>query len=411
MANITPRKNKDGKVISYRVRACVGRDEIDRQIFRTTTIQSPGLTPAKEMKEVKRLADEWEKKQRDEYEKNPASFKEAGAKERITFSRFVNEVWMPLNVENGKLTPSSVAFYKQMVKRPLEYFGKKRLRSIDAEAIQKYIRYLNVEAKTTGGKPLAKRTIFHEYATLRAILKAARRYRYILEDPTQELGPNDKPRKEKPKIDFLEPSEAQAFVAALEKEPLFWRTMMNVLLGLGLRRGEAVALQWQDITTSADGTHSLVVRRNVTMDKNAASKLHIGETKTGEERTLRLTNRIYSLLMALKQEQRTVYGSIIMPHAYIFNRAVSPYLPINPTEPTRWLSNFTKKSGIKSYSPHDLRHSAATLALESGASLKEVQDLLGHRDAAVTMTYYAGVTEEAKTRTVEGIERLLTAQQ
>ena len=66
-----------------------------------------------------------------------------------------------------------------------------------------------------------------------------------------------------------------------------------------------------------------------------------------------------------------------------------------------------KRHGLPDASPHDLRHSAATLALESGADLKQVQELLGHKDASTTLSFYAGVTEAAKRRTVEGIEGLL----
>ncbi len=60
-------------------------------------------------------------------------------------------------------------------------------------------------------------------------------------------------------------------------------------------------------------------------------------------------------------------------------------------------------------SARDLRHTAATLALEGGADLKQVQQLLGHKDPATTMRFYAGVTEEAeRSTTVQGIESVLS---
>ena len=100
---------------------------------------------------------------------------------------------------------------------------------------------------------------------------------------------------------------------------------------------------------------------------------------------------------------------MILPSAYIFCRAENPYKPIYPTEPTRWQSKFVKRHGLKNVSPHDLRHTAASLAIEAGASLKSVQMLLGHEDSATTMEFYAGITEQAQRKTVEGIESLLAS--
>ena len=96
-----------------------------------------------------------------------------------------------------------------------------------------------------------------------------------------------------------------------------------------------------------------------------------------------------------------------MPSAFIFCNEINPYMPLYPTEPTRHVAKFVKKYNLPNVSPHDLRHTAATLALESGANLKQVQTLLGHKDEATTMQFYAGVTDEAKRRTVEGIESIL----
>jgi integrase len=148
------------------------------------------------------------------------------------------------------------------------------------------------------------------------------------------------------------------------------------------------------------------VQRNVTIDRNAPEKYHVGPTKTEDVRTVPITQRVLTLLKQLKQEQENNFGKVF-PSAYVFNRSTDPYTPIYPTEPTRWQAKFTKRHNLPRVSPHDLRHTAATLALEAGANLKDVQNLLGHSDPATTMQFYAGVTEAAQRRTVDGIERLL----
>ena len=402
MATITAKKDKAGNVTAYKVKICLARDERYKQIQRTTTIKRPeGLTPAKERKEVERLAAEWERAQREEYEKT--SSKED--KTKITFADFVNKHWWPDHVEDGSHTPSTLSFYRHMTDDLLSYFGpRKRLAQIDAEAVKRYIKFCNTEAKTKRGEPYSAATVQHHFNTLRTILEYARRFHYINGEPCRDLTAKEKPRRDKKQIDFLAPDEAKAYLSALEREPLFWRAFMNLLITTGLRRGEAVGLQWGDIDPDK---LTITVQRNVTIDKGSPEKYHIGATKTGEVRTVPVSPRVLALLAALKKAQQDKYQAVLLPRAFIFCRTNEPYKPLYPTEPTRWQRKFTERHGLRKVSPHDLRHTAATLALEGGASLKQVQELLGHADPSTTMSFYAGVTEEAQRRTVEGIEKLL----
>lgn len=94
---------------------------------------------------------------------------------------------------------------------------------------------------------------------------------------------------------------------------------------------------------------------------------------------------------------------------FVFGSEKDAYTPIHPCTVTTWQRRFTKRHGLRPLSPHDLRHSAASLALEAGANLKDVQNLLGHADPSTTMQFYSGLTEERERKTVAGIERLLSA--
>lgn len=401
MATILEKKNKAGEVISYKIMVCVGRDECYKQIWRTTTIKRPeGLTPAKERKEIERQADAWAEAQKAEYDKTRSK----EDKTKITLADFIKNHWWKDHVLDGTHTPSSVSFYGYMTNDIITYFGPKKLNQIDAEAVKRYIKYLNTEARTKAGKPYSKTSVQHHFNTLRTILEYARRFRYIQSDPCQDLSQKEKPRRDTKKVDFLDVDQTKRFLQCLEAEPLFWRAYMNVLITCGLRRGECTGLQWRDIDPDK---LTLSISRNVTIDRNSPEKYRIGSTKTGEERTVPLSPRVYGLLMQLKREQEDRYKTKIFPTAFIFCRASDPYQPQYPTEPTRWQRKFVKRHSLPDVSPHDLRHTAATLALEGGANLKEVQQLLGHRDPSTTMAFYTGVTEEAQRRTVEGIESLI----
>ena len=401
MATVIERKDKNGNFTKYKLMCCVGRDEANKQIWRTKTINRPeGLTPAKERKEVQRIADDWETEQKADYERNHSKVD----KSKITLAEFVNEHWWPDHVLDGEHTPNSVSFFKHMSDDILEYFGsKKKLEQIDAEAIKRYIKYLRKEATTKNGTPLSATTVQHHFGTLRNILEYARRFHYIKYNPCMDLSQKEKPHRDNKKIDFLTPEQAQRFMKCLNDEPMFWQCFMNILITTGLRRGECVGLQWGDVDSNR---LEMAVKRSVSIDKGAENKIHIGETKTKEQRTVPISQRLNGMLKRFKAEQEGTYGKL-MPSAFIFCRSDNPYAPIYPTAPTRWQHRFVERNNLPKMSPHDLRHTAATLALESGADLKQVQELLGHKDPSTTMAFYAGVTEEAKRRTVEGIESLI----
>lgn len=399
---IDTRKNKSGEVTGYRLRACVGRDEQYKQVWRTCTIPRPeGLTPAKEKKEVERLAGEWEKEQQEEYSRTHRKVD----KSRITLADFIRDHWWADSVMDGEHKPTTQEFFKYMSDDIIAYFGeKKQLSQVDAEAVKKYVKFLNTEAKTRAGKPYSASSVQHHFKTLRNILEYARRFHYIKENPCNNLSPKDKPHRDVKKIDFLDVDEAKRFLQCLDGEPLFWRVYMNILMTCGLRRGEATGLQWRDIDKEK---LTLTVARNVAPDKTAPDKYTVGTPKTGEGRTVPLLPRVYALLMDLKREQEEHFQTKLFPASFIFCRDDNPWRPVYPTVPTRWQRRFVKRHGLPDVSPHDLRHTAATLARESGADLKQVQELLGHKDAATTMEFYAAVTEKAQRRTVEGIESLL----
>ena len=410
MATIQARKNKAGEVISYRFRSCIARDEQFNQVWRTCTIPRPeGLTPAKERKEVERLADAWEQEQKDEYSRNHAK----SDKTKITFKQFVSDHWMPDHVIPDH-TPSSIKFFEYTSDKALEYFGdRKKLRDIDTESVKRYLNYLRT-AETDDGEKFSASSIKHFFGTLRNILRYAKRMRYIDSDPTEDLAPSEKPRREKKEISFLKPDEAARFLQCLEKEPLYWKCMLNVMLISGLRRGEACGLQWQDLDSKK---LELSIVRNVTLDKNSENGLSIGKTKTGESRIVPISSRLEKMLTNLKKEreeqlsEKDENGNIIvqavLPGTSFIFCGPDPYRPVRPDSVTTKVKRFVTKNDLPDVSPHDLRHSAAALALEAGTDLKAIQELLGHADPETTMRYYAGVTEEAKRRSIEGTENLL----
>ena len=424
MSRVQPNySRKTGELLNFKWIALLGRDENKKQIQVTKRVPPTGKTPKAELKEQQRLADAWEIEERKKNESSRDSLEERRRKEKeretITLESFIDTVWMPKHVKDGSHTPDSVSFYHYMSEDIKAYFKEKhpgiKLREITVATVLDYISFLRNEARTKKGEPYRPTTIQHHFSTLRNILEVAVYREYIAEDPCKKIRPNDRPQRDETEIDFLSEDEATKFFAALDSQAeidywkqktvartyLTWKTMVNLFILTGLRRGELVGLQWGDLD---EKSKMFNVRRNVTMDSSAENKIHIGETKGKRGRKVAISKYVLDLLADLKAEQKKELGADVLPNAYIFQSLVNPYQPIFPTEPTRLMAKFVKRHNLRGISVHDLRHSAASIAIQSGANVKQIQALLGHKDPALSLKYYIGITESAQVEVAEGIE-------
>ena len=163
-------------------------------------------------------------------------------------------------------------------------------------------------------------------------------------------------------------------------------------------------MQWGDIDLEQK---TVQVVRNVIRDTKSETGIYIGTPKTEDgARTIALSSYLMGLLEGWRAEQ-TARRGMLLPTAYVFSNAEDPYWPLYPTTVTAWVHDFAMKHDLPKVSPHDLRHTAATLALQSGANLKTVQDMLGHADFKTTATYYTGTTKETRHETAAAVEALV----
>jgi integrase len=314
MASVKPNYNKDGKIISYRFRACVGRDETTgRQEFVTKTVSPPaGLTPAKALKRMQTDANVWEK----EIKKGNAPIKQD------SFRYYINEQFIPLFVCNGKHSPSTIKFYKDKCKRLVERFGNKKLDNISSLDIDRFLVDLSKETYKRGKKgeehQYSAAFVRHHRTVLTSAFNYAELHRMIEHNPMQHTTPIKADRIE---VDFLPAQEAKQFLSCLEEyASLYWKTAMNLLIRCGLRRGELAGLKWMDLD---EDNFTINVCRDVINNEETGWKNYVKDTKsTNSDRTLPLDTVMMKLLTAWKTEQSELYGATLMPTAYIFGRVL-----------------------------------------------------------------------------------------
>lgn len=379
-------KTKNKKIISFKFRAFLGTDESGKQIFKCSTwTPPPELTNAKSRKAAKIAADEWEKQVKQEFNLAQKAEQEeisaAVPEVNYTFDRFVNEVWFPLCVRDGTHRPSTIAMYSHILNVLLPYFEGVPLQEITGIKITQYLHWLRNEYRTKYGKPLSPKSIKHHYNILGIIFNYAEKQDIIIKNPMRRVDP---PKVEKKSVDALSQEETEQFFVALDGCELDFKCLMYLLITTGLRRGEACGLQWNDIDFN---NRTISVNRSVSYTPE--SGITVSKPKTATSiRTIPAMNTTLELLWKLKCEQQQSHPYTVLNLAFVFPALDSPFTPRDPNNITRRMRRFIKRAGLPNVSPHDLRHSCATLLLGSGADIKSVQQILGHADASTTLNYY-----------------------
>jgi integrase len=213
---------------------------------------------------------------------------------------------------------------------------------------------------------------------------------YITVNPARGI-PVPRPEKEKPvrEPDPFTWEERAVFEDTFKVHyPRFYPL---VLCGFrtGLRIGELIALQWGDI----DFRQKLIlVQRNVTRGRITTPKSRAGT------RQVRVTSQLAEALRAQRKwlKEITLQKGWQQPPAWVFPNEEGGFLNYGNFVSRIW-NKATEKAGMRRRTPHDMRHSYATLRLSKGDSIAEVSKEMGHGTTEITFrTYYKWMPKESR---------------
>ena len=170
--------------------------------------------------------------------------------------------------------------------------------------------------------------------------------------------------------------------------------MFRVLAYTGIRKGELQALEWSDI----DFTNN-TININKTLSINSEHKITVQTPKSKSSiRKISIDEETKLILKRWKAKQRELFfslGTRIKKNQLCFtNDITNDYLYLNFTNDK--LRKICKKHKFKEIKIHGFRHTHCSLLFESGFTIQEVQDRLGHSDLKTTMSIYAHVTEKQR---------------
>lgn len=297
----------------------------------------------------------------------------------LTLQQFSERVFMPsITVRCSENTRSS--YQTNLDKRILPALGAHKMRDISPAMVSSLLLDMQKEG-------LSQSTCVKVYTILLGLFKMAYMQDHVERNPMDKVE-RPKPRKdeEKKEISAYTAPELRLILDCLEQEPLKWQALVWLLSDTGIRRGEAVGLQWNDLDFNSG---KATIRRSLgyTPEKGVFEST----TKNSRVRTIDLSDHVLSLLHAWRQEQS---DTCLSP--WVFNQTAdaSP-APMHPQSPTRYLAKFAARYGIKDLHPHKLRHSFASVAITHGADVASVSEKLGHADKAVTLRMYTHADENS----------------
>lgn len=297
------------------------------------------------------------------------------AEGRITVQQWIT-TWFPGQTH---LKPSGRERVKGIIDRYiLPRWGTVALADITHEDVQDWVNTL----------PGAPATVHRIHGVLAKALDGAVRVRRLARNEARMVNLPERVGREHR---YLTVAELDRLLAQCGP----WAPFTRCLALTGLRVGEAAELRVRDVqldrrrVSVARSTTTLAGRRVTGTPKSAAGRRNV----------------------PLPAEVRADIGEAITGKArddlvYVTPRGAQ----VRKDNYRRAFVAAARAAGLEGLRPHDLRHTAVSLAVAAGASVKTVQRMVGHTSAAITLDVYAGLFDQELDDVIDRVDALLAAQ-
>lgn len=283
---------------------------------------------------------------------------------KINFKDFAKK-WLE-DYAKISVKPTTFDTYERTIRFHLiPFFGDIPLLNITPEKIQSFI------AKTINKR--SPKTVNNLIILLRTILKYAKRWKYIRENPALDI---DNVRLEHKEEDFLNPDEIRQLLKQAS-EPL--KTMLLTAVLTGMRQGELLALQWGDIDWNSN---TIFVRRSICwIQKDSESWQFVSPKSKSSRRAIVMSPKLREALQTHHLVSPVNQYDLVFCNANgkpidrrnLVNRQFNPTLALASLRRVSW---------------HSLRHSYTALLIAQGENIKFIQSQLGHASIQTTLDRY-----------------------
>ena len=464
MANISERKDKNGNVISYRIRVAQGYDANGKKLkpLEMTWKPSPDMTPRQIEKELNRVAVEFEERCKvglagngrqkfSEYSEYVLDLKERNGELRLNTSARYRDLIVRVNKGIGhiklcELRPQHLnALYAQLGKEGLRKGAGKATLKPDVNLKDKIhaLGYTSIEAfaKASAGvsattfkaaakgstinldcaqkiadalkesvdtlfdvtrdmRPLSSKTIREHHVLIHMILAQAEKELLVPYNAADKATP---PKVETHEVNYFQQHEVDAILQAAESEPIKWKLMLHLMLVTGGRRGEMLGLTWDDVDFDYNRIHI-----NKCVYYNRKLGIYIDKPKT--KNSVRYISLPAESMQLLREYRDTYYnplkeavGDQWKGEGFIFvsDSGDKSGHVMHPDSVTGYCDDFATKHGLRHINPHAFRHTNVSLLYFNGMDSISISKHIGHASVSTTTNIYGHVIAEAESRSAQ----------
>jgi integrase len=289
-------------------------------------------------------------------------------------------------VHANQLKATTLERYKRVIDRYLiPELGAIKLQNLRPSNVQALYSTLLTRSTVTGN-PLSPQTV----TLIGAVLKKAIKYAVDV-DGLIAVNPVNRVPLPKGKGSIPTPwsiQELNTFLDVARSHRLFFFFRLSAFTGA--RRGELLALKWSDF----DGSAITISKNRITAGKSVIEQ---NSTKGGTNGQRRVpldkeTIELFNVHRVNQIKERMALGEFWQETGYVFVQENG--LPLYPHTPSDLFKKLLNKAGLRPTRLHDQRHLHATELLRLGEPLHVVANRLGHRDAMVTATIYAHLSDQ-----------------
>lgn len=324
---------------------------------------------------------------------------------KLTFSEYVDK-W---KVNAARETqPKTFYRYEELLRlQILPILGGYKLEAINPVIIESAYNKLREPrkreflrkdgTKTVKEYTLSESTIKHCHRLIGLIMETAFVKGLVRENPIKRVKA---PKVEAHEQNIYDDEQIQTLIEALEDADLQFKTIVHIALSTGAREGEVTGLEWKDINFARK---TMEIRQSAQYLSGKGIFIKTTKNKTSK-RVIGLSDNVLDLISQLQHEQKIRkvklgnkwqggnLGEVTgtkedeKPNMLFVQANGSP---IYPYTPVKQLKKFLAEKGLPPLRFHDLRHTAASYAINAGENVVNVSSMLGHANPNTTLGIYS----------------------